>query len=34
MYDELYYVMDWLGYSSNDRMWELVQNLNNAPKIV
>ena len=27
---KLYYLIDWLGYTPNDRAWELVENLDNA----
>ena len=28
--NKLYYLVDWLGYSPNERTWELVENVINA----
>ena len=34
MRNKLYYLVDWSGYSLNDRTWEPAENLNNATEIV
>ena len=34
MRNKLYYLVDWSGYSPNDRTWEPAENLNNATEIV
>ena len=31
---KLYYLVDWLGYTPNDRTWEPVENLDNASDLV
>jgi hypothetical protein len=31
--NKLYYLVDWSGYSLNDRTWEPARNLRNAPEI-
>ena len=28
--NKLYYLVDWLGYSPNERTWELIENVTNA----
>ena len=34
VHNKLYYLVIWLGYSSSDYTWELVQNVANALTIV
>ena len=31
---KLYYLVDWLGYTPNDRTWELAENLDNTSDLV
>ena len=32
--NKLYYLVDWLGYTPNDRTWEPLENLANASEMV
>ena len=32
--NKLYYLVDWLGYTPNDRTWEPAENLDNASELV
>ena len=32
--NKLYYLVDWLGYTTNDRTWEPIENLANASTMV
>ena len=34
MRNKLYYLVDWLGYTPNDRTWEPAENVTNAPELV
>ena len=31
---KLYYIVDWLSYTPNDRTWELAENLDNSSNLV
>ena len=33
LHNKLYYLVDWLGYDPNDRMWEPYENLANASNL-
>ena len=32
--NKLYYLVDWLGYTPNDRTWEPVENVSNASELL
>ena len=32
--NKLYYLVDWLGYTPNDRTWEPAENLDNTSELV
>ena len=34
MKNKLYYFVDWLGYTTTDRMWEPTENINNTKELV
>jgi hypothetical protein len=34
MHNKLYYLVDWLGYTPNDRTWEPAENVANAPQLL
>ena len=34
VYNKLYYLVDWLGYTPNNRTWEPIENLDNASAMV
>ena len=34
MRNKLYYLVDWLGYTPNDRTWEPAENVANAPQLL
>jgi hypothetical protein len=34
MRNKLYYLVDWLGYTPNDRIWEPAENVTNALELV
>ena len=34
MRNKLYYLLDWLGYTTNDQTWEPAENVINAPELV